>query len=225
MPAAGTGADGLRLELSSAEVPFMRVVGAIAGVVVLATAAQNGVGSGRLICNDGLLQWQAPGSNTPGTAVDCSAGGTFLLLDGESISKWIRIEVYEDYLPAAGQATVLLQDAFNDFGLGDVDAADALAGQVETVEFELHNVSPDEALSVNLWLDPLASGFDALEVSQNGVDFYAPDSQDHADVLAWASIAAGASESVWVRRTIPAAEASAPELLNHLIYAWTPIPA
>lgn len=224
MPAAGTRSDALRLEISGNELAFMRSVGALSGVVVLAVAALNGPGSGRLICNGGQLQWKAPGSDEAGTAVNVSAGGTFLLEDGEDATKWIRVEVYEEYLPTAGEAVVLIQDAYNDFADGDIEAADALAGVVVTQQYTIHNVSADAAENVRLWINPAASGAEFLEVSDDGLAFVAPDDEEHADVLVWASIAGGATESVWVRRTIPAAQAHAIDVLTHLELSWISIP-
>lgn len=220
MAAVGTRNDGLRLKLGGNEFHFLGFVGALSGVVVLASAARNGVGSGRLLCSGGMMQWQAPGSATPGAAVNVSAGGAFLVEDGEDASKWLRIHVYPAYLPLTGQARVLMQDRFNELGPDDVDASDALAGETETVEFTLHNVSGNAIVNAKLWIDPAGSGAPVLEVSDDGVTFVAPDSELHADVLVWPLIAVGESKSIWIRRTIGAATGSVAEALNLLQWAW-----
>ena len=59
--------DGLRLQLSSSDVVFMREVGAVPGTALLAASARNGPGEGTLgVLSGSLLTWQAPGSVVAG---------------------------------------------------------------------------------------------------------------------------------------------------------------
>lgn len=212
-----TRGEGLRLQLSGVDVVSMRVAGALDGTIVLAAAARNAPGAGTLSATAAGLTWQAPGSATPGPAVPIVSDGGYLLEDGEDASKWIRLQVYTAYLPASGAATIELGDRYNELGPADVIASDALAGLVTTTEYTLLNVSGNTITAVVLWIDPSASG---LQVSSDGTNFFTPTTPTDTHSLKWATIAAGASVNVWVKRTIGAASASNPGILNVLQWAW-----
>lgn len=216
MPA--TRNDGLRLQLSGADVVLMRTMGAIAGVFVLAASARNGVGTGQLTLSADGLSWTAPGSVTPGPAQSAPVDGQYMLEDGADPSQWVRLQVYAAYLPDSGACDVAVNDAYNAFGPDDVAAADALAGIVENVTFTLKNVSAATLNNVHAWLDPATAN---VTISSDGVNFYDPTSELDAHVLSWASIAAGASVNLYLRRTIGAAAASNPKILNLMQFAWT----
>ena len=220
----GTRNDGLRLQLSGSDVGGLRIIGTMPGCVVNAAAARNGPGQGLLISSPGSgLAWQAPGSTTPGAVVGTSgltSGTAVMLEDGEDPSMWISLLVYPAYLPGTGQAAIAFEDLYNDVGPADVAAADALAGVITTTEYTLLNSSGAIITGALMWLDDTASGFAELAISQDGVNFYQPTSATDPNVLSWATIAAGATASVWVQRTISATSASSPGLLNILRWRW-----
>lgn len=222
-----TRGDGLRLQLAGTDVNSVAAVvlaAGLAGLVVLAAAAKNGAGIGQVTLvpalspNPNMLRWQAPGSVTPGAAQPVTIDGDYLLEDGADRGKWIRVRVYVARLPASGVAIVQVTDRYNELGLGDVAAADALTGTVTTTQFTLKNVSPALITGVLLWIDASVAG---MSVSSDGTNFYTPTSSGDAHVLAWSSIAAGASVNLWVRRTIGSSAASNARVLHWLHYSWT----
>lgn len=214
----GTRNDALRLQLSGSDVIFMRVSGAIAGIVVLAAAARNGAGQGRLILSTTGLAWQAPGSAMPGPQQLVVGDGIYMLEDGYDSSAWLRVQVYVSYLPASGEAVISIGDTYNAFGPDDVAAADALAGITENVTFTLKNVSPQVITAVKLWLDPAVAN---VTVSSDGVNYYDPVSETDPHVLAWPSIGIGASVNVYLRRVIGSTAASNAKILNLMQFSWT----
>ncbi len=218
--------DTLHLQLAGSDVGFVRTVGTIAGVAVLAVAARNGPGIGRLIASAGSrLAWQAPGSSTPGASQACASDGVYLLEDGEDVSKFARVQVYSSYLAASGEAEVLVQDAYA--GLADITAAQAAAGLTDVTTFALKNVSdtaggaPVLATLVKMWLDQTAGYNPGLSISLNDVTFFTPTSAADPNALAWASIAAGASVPVYVKRIIAPAAAANPIVRNALQFQWS----
>lgn len=216
--------SGLRLQLSGADVGGLRFLGELPGLVVLAVAARNGTGSGRLIASDLGVAWQAPGSTTPGPPCAIPADGNYLLEDGADPSCWINVAAHVAFLATSGEAQIGLADRYNNLGPSDVAATDAAAGLVTTTEYTLKNVSIYPVINARLWIDATASGAAALTVSSDGTNFFDPTSSTDTHVLAWASIAAGASVNVWVKRTIAAASASNPKILNLLQFQWQSYP-
>lgn len=220
MPAAATRADALRVRLSSASVKHLKAVGTIPGVVVEAVAGRNGPGSGMLrYYAGGLAAWRAPGSETFGQRVDLSAGGTYVVEDGEDLNKFLRVTSYAAFLPPGpAAARVLLQEEFNDGVGGDeVTASEAAAGSVESWTVELLNAGGLGLSNLRIWLDAATAG---LEISLDNSNWYAPDSETHADVLIVAGLAAGASQNLYVRRTIASSTPADPDILNLLQFAW-----
>ena len=236
MPAVATRSDALRLQvpLGGAEIRSLHAapVGPIPGVAVLAVAAINGPsgggggsgGAGRVRSyGDGtLLAWRAPGSATFGETVDVSAGGSFLLEDGEDTDKWVRISVDPDWLnPAAAAGDVFLADVYENWvGYFDVTAAQALAGNVQTWSIALKNASGSPIWDLKVWLDSSIAGVNGIQISTDNVNWYAPDAEDHADVLEFGDLAAAAVATLYVKRTIPAAAPSDPDVLNWLHCSW-----
>ena len=215
MPYAEEHADALQWRIY--EIPeYLSVVGTIPGVVPLAVAGRNGPGLATIRSgpNGTELSFRAPGSNTFGADVDCSADGTYLLEDGEDASKWLRIQVYADYLPnGAEEGGVQLADRYEiDYYLDDVDASEASAGDVESFGIELVNVSLVGLSNLKIWIDP-ASPY--LEI-QDGAGWVSPISE--ADALELGDVGAGSSTyiTVTIRRTIPANSESDPEVLSLL---------
>lgn len=62
---------------------------------------------------------------------------------------------------------------------------------------------------------------DALEIGSDGVSWYAPDTEDHVDVVRLGSIEPGASATLHVRRSIPAGMGADAGLLNRIFVGWT----
>lgn len=217
----GTRGDALRLQVSSVNQTFLTPVGAIPGVAVLAVAGRNGPGTARLRCDvDGQsLRWRAPGSTVFGLPQTITADGQYILEDGVDLDKWARVAVYVAFLPPKGsEAVVLLGDVYgNGVSSGDVSAGEALAGDVEVYTVSLKNVSTMTLQNVRAWIDLDTTG---IEISSDGTNWFTPDYESHVDVRSWSSIAAGASQTLSVRRTIAASSSSDPDILTVLHFAW-----
>ncbi len=221
MATVATRGDSLRLEISDVEIRHLRLVGTLAGVAPLAAAGRNGPGIGRLrACGEGdVLAWLAPGSSTYGAQVDVSAGGDFLLEDGDDADKWLRVSVTAARLGTGpGETQVHLGDVYgNGVSHDDVSAAEALAGSVEIYQITLANDGPMDLLDLRCWIDAAVSG---IEVSLNGADWFTPDAEDHGDVLIWARLAAEDTTTLHVRRTIGAAAEADAGVLTLLHFGW-----
>jgi len=218
MIAAGTHGDGLRLRRTGVDLISLAVVGAIPGVVVLAAGGANGPGVGWLSLSSYGLSWRAPESSSFGSPQLFSEDGTYLLEDGEDAGKWVRVQVYTDYLPATADALVYLEDRYNDLGPADVAAAQASAGQTVDTGYQLANVTPMTIVGIKLWIDPAVS---SLSVSSDGITYYTPTSESDPHVLSWSIVGAGGSVNVYVRRTIGAGAGPDPKVLNALHFSWT----
>jgi hypothetical protein len=213
--------DGLRLQYTSINVVSLRCAGTLAGVVVLGAAARNGPGAGTISATAGGLTWQAPNSALAGAVCPIPTSAAYLLEDGADPSCWVRVQVDVDYLPASGGAQVFLGDVYdNAVGQDDVAAANAAAGSVSTLNLTLLNVSGNAIRNALLWLDPTASGISELTVSSDDTNYYQPTSSSDPHVLAWSTIAVGASVNLWLRRTTPSAAAFNPTILNMLQWEW-----
>jgi hypothetical protein len=215
MATAATNADALRIESGGSEVHHLSWIGTLPGVEILAVAAINGPGAGRLLASaDGeSLQWRAPGSSTAGAAVDVSAGGTFLLEDGDDSDAWLRIEVTAASLDEnATEAVVHLDDRYgNAVASDDVSAAEASAGDVETYTLTLANDSGLSITSVTVWID---SGVSGIEISDDGSTWVSPTTEGGG--LSLGTITASGTDTLHVRRTIGSSTSYDPKVLTHL---------
>lgn len=215
MPLPAQHADALRLELDSVEVEHLVPIGTIPGVAVLAAAARNAPGSGTVRSSgDGsLLSWKAPGSSSFGPDVEAAADGDYLLEDGEDPSKWLRVQVWRQYLvPGAAEATVSLRDLYNNAaGHDDVTAAEAQAGDVETYTITMKNEGTLTLSQIKVWLD---AATDDLEISENGSSWVNPTSE--AAALEFPDLVAGGTDLLHLRRTITGGADPDPNVLNHL---------
>lgn len=187
--------------------------GGVDGVQIAFVAALNGEGRGSLWYEaGGLLRWQAPESETPGAAIDVSAGGTFTLLDGDDEDKFVRVTVDEDFLPTyALQAGVELTAAGeNDVAGPRISAADAAAGQVATWQLTVHNADAVHAIAdVYFWFEEVTDDGPAFELSTNNADWYSPSSEVEAVALMPSvTIAAAGSRTLYLRRTTTAGQAA-----------------
>ena len=212
MATPATHADALRIESAAAEVAHLDVLGTIPGVVPIAVAARCGVGTARIRSTAAGIAFKAPGSAAWGPAVAIAADGSYLLEDGDDRDKWLRVTVYTTYLLTPREARVLLADRVNNpIGSDNVSAAEAAAGDVETVELAVANDGSVILSQVLAWLDPAAAG---LELSPDGAAWSAPTTE--ATALALADVSPGGSVALHLRRTIAAAAPSDPDVLNHL---------
>jgi len=175
MPLVNTRADALRLEISDVEITGLHAVGAIPGVVVLAAAGLNGPGAGLLRSHgDGAsISWRAPGSETSGTEVSVGTDGSYLLEDGEDTDKWLRVQVYADYLLSLPtEATVYLTDVFNNgVGHDNVTAGESTSGNVETYQITLVNDTATDLMNLKCWI---GDGAENIEISMDGTNWYRP---------------------------------------------------
>jgi len=212
-------ADSLRLKIDTVEVRHLVPVGTIPGVVVEAVAARCGPGAARLRSSaDGeRLAFKAPGSAVWGLDVVAGVDTTFLLQDGEDPDKWARVARHGAYMntgPAEGR--VLLADVFNNgVGHDDVTAAEALAGDVATYTITLANDSLHRFSKLVAWLDAATAG---LEIFEEWVGWSAPTTE--ATGIQLPDIGPGATQSLFLRRTIGAAADSDTDILNHLHFAF-----
>jgi len=217
---AGERADSVRLVYSSTDVPHLLAVGAIPGVVPAFAGGRNGPGTGKIRSTlDGTwLSWRAPGSSTFGTPDHVAADASYVLEDGDDSETYLRVTVYTSYLIGPAEADVLLKENFNTLGPDDVTAAEASSGDVTDTEYALKNYHvSNEAQDVKVWLD---AGTVDLEISDDDVTYVSPTSEAHGDVITFATIAAGASEQLWTRRTIGSSDPSDTDVLNVLQWAW-----
>jgi hypothetical protein len=214
----GTRGDALRFEASAVEIAHLTAVGAVPGVSVAAVSARNGAGTAKIrISPDGTgIAWLAPGSGTWGAYTIPDVDGSFLIEDGADADKWARIDVAVAYLSAGAETAVLLALPFSNI-VDDVDAAEASAGDIEVHAFTIRNASTKALTSIKGWI---AAGVTGLEISKDGVNYYAPDSEGHGDVLVWAALAAGASADLYLRRTIAGSSPSDPDVLTQLEFSF-----
>lgn len=214
-----TQADSLRIEVGGVEVVSLVAAGVPPGVVILHAAGRNGPGTGRILTNadaDGL-QWRAPGSSTYGPEVVIAGeGNEYLLHDGEDDDCYLRIEAYASYLEADAWSEVEIRDVFeNDVAQDDVTAAEALAGNVLDYTLTLRNASAGTMSDILAWIDAAVSG---IEISDDDITYVAPTTRGTG--LNLGSLAADATATLYVRRTITAAAASDDEVLTHLHFSF-----
>ncbi len=213
-------AGALVLEAASAEVFHLAAVGAIHGVTPLAAAGRNGPGRGEILCTgDGWLLYaafKAPGSATFGPSVLVSTDGNYLLGDGEDAAKWLRVRVDASYLVEGQQASVYLGDLYNNAIAGaDVTAAEASAGDELIYTITMHNLGPASLSQLKVWIP---EDVDFLEISDDGASWVDPMAEQ--DALEFPELAAGASDTLHLRRTIPGSKASDPDVLNQLAFSF-----
>ena len=240
MGTIGTLADQLNIKIGSTEVQHLVATGALPGTTILFAAAKNGTGKGRLrIDAAGLISWRAPGSATFGTG-QTGVTGTWLLRDGEEQGKWVRLQIWEDYLPVSPQeADVLLTNIYGEIAGDDCAAAQAAAGQVVTTTVILENVSTYTLTGLKVWLEgggvvggfrdllswlwkrPSRGSMSAIEISDDNITFVTP--WNEADGLILSSIAAGKTITLYVRRTVTAGSSYDPAMAVELQVGFTGI--
>ena len=215
MPAVATRNDALRFELAGLEIVHLLTAGTLPGVRVLAAAARNGQGTGYLKTTGAAgvnLSWKAPGSAAFGPEVDVASDGSYLLEDPDS-AKWLRVQVYKDYLRSGpAQGAVRLYEVYNNgIGHDDVTAAEATAGDVASYNVTLKNESTRVLIAPRVWLDAAVSD---LEISDDNATWVSPTTEPTA--LVFPDLAAGGTDILYLRRTIDAAAPFDPKILNLL---------
>ena len=92
--------------------------------------------------------------------MDVSAGGSFLLEDGDDRDKWARVSVTASRLAGTpAEARVLTREVYgNGVSYDDVSSAEASAGDVQTWELALANDSHIWLTGVLVWIDSTVSG-------------------------------------------------------------------
>lgn len=199
--------------------PSLAAVGVLDGVRVLAVAGANGPGMGRLIgSQDGnRIAWQAPGSATPGDAIEADADGSYSVEDGEDRTKWARIQVYADYRSdGADAAQVTLGDLFNNALAGaNVTASEASAGDVFAWTLTLTNNGLATLSQLKIWLDAAVS---RIEISDDGAAWVTPTTE--ATALALPDLVPAGTDTLHIRRTVAASTPFDPSELVHLHYSF-----
>jgi len=218
-PSATTplGAASIRWEVASNEAHSLSHIGMVPGVQILAVSAMNGVGLARMQSKRStdeasfVLTYRAPGSASFGPGVTVTADAEVLLLDGENVGKFLRVQVHFDYLmggPADAAIAMDREFVVNGSAFANVTAAQAAAGDQNTGPYTLRNVSSDLASSITAWMD--ASSY--LEISEDGIAWTSA-AVNEGTAISLGSLAAGASRFFHVRRTIPASEPYDPSIL------------
>lgn len=197
------------------EIVHLLTSGTLPGVSILAAAARNGQGTGYLKTTGTAgvnLSWKAPGSSGFGPEVDVASDGSYLLEDPDS-AKWLRVQVYKDYLRSGpAQGAVRLYEVYNNgIGHDDVTAAEASAGDVASYNVIMKNDSPKILIAPRVWLDAAVSD---LEISDDNIVWVSPTTEPTA--LLFPDLAAGGSDTLYLRRTIAAAATFDPKILNLL---------
>ncbi len=214
MPSEATHADCLHVESASVDVQMLCAVGMIPGVAMLFAAGRNGPGAGRLRYDgDGTLQYKAPGSATWGIPVPVPADGNYVVEDGDDQSCYLRVAVYVAHLAATHcEARILLGDVYeNEISHDDVTAAEASAGDVTSYSVTLYNAGLRVLSQIKVWIDASVSG---LKISDDDATWVNPTSE--ATALELPDLAAGASDTLYIQRTIGAASGEDVGVLNHV---------
>ena len=227
MPFAAEHADALRWYVLDyecgpdkyyEEIPPLGLIRTLPGVKPLMGAGRNGPGPATIRSgpNGTELSFRAPGSQSWGVDVDCAADGTYLLEDGEDTGKWLRIQVYADYLPnGPAEASIRMHDRYG-AGVGYLELLDISvtvgAGDQTTPTYYLYNASRETISDVCVWLDPAAVDF--LEIDEGGPSWVKPIAE--ADAVELGDVAPGEMLTVSLRQTVAAGTPADPDVLNHL---------
>jgi len=104
----------------------------ITGITINYVSPQNGTGSGLLdfTASGTTATWRAPGSATPGPAINIGAGGAFTLADGVDSSKIVRIQVVGGSLPLSNTNVTPSIDPPGDVALNGLNSVSNPTGQV-----------------------------------------------------------------------------------------------
>lgn len=214
MPLIATRSDALRFEISGVEVQTLSAIGTIPGVMIKQVSALNAIGVGMIKSSgDGTkITWRAPGSNHYGTPIYAATDGEYLIEDGDSIGKFLRIEMRTAYLkPRAMQSRVFLKEVYlNGFGQDDI-TSDPVQFLLKSRAVTMKNHSTHTLKKIVVWVDR-SSGV-AIGKTQLG-SFTRPTREETG--LSFSDLAAGGTASLWMRQTISANEPADPKILDHI---------
>lgn len=222
MADVGRRADAVVFQLSGVEIEQLHAVGAIPGVHITHANGTNGPGTGYLQSRGAsgeLVSWKAPGSSSFGPDVNGSAGGNFVLEDGENAGKFVRVTVTASYLQEApAVAPVLLTEVYNGgFGMDDITAEEAEAGPDEAENLTVYNNSPYTIQNAKIWMDASCTGW--LYLWHGPIYGYVqPTSEDHEHVvdLQGAVWGPGVGKPLQILRVMGAGADSSPKKQNIL---------
>lgn len=229
------GSDGLMLlagmvgggtELADlVEVKHTHTIGSISGVVPLAAGGRNRLTDGSAsIRSTGptgrRLSWRAPGSSSYGLGVDIPTDGTYVLCDGDDLTRCIRVEVHGDRVRETGSsASVNIADVLNNTVGGDnVTATDATAGRTDTIPLTVFNQSRHTAHRVKVWIAENAAN---LELSLDDIAYFSPTSETDPNVIDLAaSLPRGSTAELYLRRTVSAGSTFDAGILSSIRFGW-----
>lgn len=179
------GADLLRIDAPlNTRIDHCDPFGGVEGIVLLDAAWRRNadhagaVGALRIEA-DGDASYRAPWSATFGTAVDVSAGGTFILTDGDNPDLWLRVSVTAADLPTVRrESPISLSELYNNaVASSDLTAASA---EDSTWDLILRNTGAASLLSLTAWLDPDTPDNDLLEIKFGAGSYASPKSETAA---------------------------------------------
>jgi len=206
--------DQLKLSVTGVECEMLDAVGTVPGVAPLFASGRCGPGRARLRTSNGLVRFRAPGSSTFGPGVSIAADlASVELRDGEDPDAWLRVQVYADYVAdSPREAVVDLVDKWNtDFGMADIEAADASAGTSDQTAITLTNLTTVHLSQIKAWIDP---DCERLEISDDAVVWVSPTTE--AAALELPDLAPGGTDVLNIKRTIPASTGYDADVLNQI---------
>lgn len=280
-------AEALQFKIGGTEITSLAPLGTVPGAAIVLASGRNGTGVGVLRSRSGRLSWQAPGG-VFGEEVTPSGDGFYCLVDGSDAGKYVRVQVWTDWL-AAAETAVYLDDVYgNGLCANDLSAAEAASGLVTTVQVMVENSGSRPIADVRAWLAAATqavapamvamprpaqtrvvdrvearsasvgggtagargltpagparrtesspaharvigaawrpTGPATFALSADGTHFYSPTSEDDGNVIALGSLAAGASATLWVRRTVGAGAAPRSKALTQVLIGWGAFP-
>lgn len=213
---AGTRADAIRILDGATEVKILSIAGTVPGVTPLAVGGAAGPGKGTLRQDAaGRLLWKAPGATAYGLPHVVASDGSYVV-EGTDASKYIRVQVDTSFqVSTPAEAKVHLQDRYNELGPDDVTAGEATSGNVETKTLTLENQSGGHVRSLLVWIDSAVSG---LEISDDGSTWVSPTAEGSALAMD-ADLAPGATDTLYLRRTVSAGASSDASVLHQLHFS------
>ena len=206
--------DRLRITVASVEAKQLIAVETVPGVFPASAAGRCGPGTGTLRTGTEaqFLAWKEPGSANFGPKRWCGYERAELLR-GDDPDKWIRVDVYPDYLIAGMEGSVHLADRYNDVvAHDDVTTAEATAGDVVTYEITLTNAGTAGTAVLSqlvVWIDAATAD---LEISDDDITYVSPTAE--ASALELPDLLPATTDTIYVKRTIGAGEPSDPAILN-----------
>ena len=217
MVALNTRSHAIHAQKDSVDVVCLEWRGTIPGVDVKAASGLCGTGIGYLRCESGgRISFKAPGSGSWGVGVVPPADGELILEDGADPNAWLHVDVFVDYLQPGYIAPVVFNNRYdNEVCPDDVTYEEAEDGDTAAFTVELYNAGPETRYGLLAWL---AAGVDYMEISDDGVSWVAPTTEETA--LELGDVVAAGSVTLHLRRTIPVATDPSLEVANQIRMCW-----